>query len=483
MSTVNFDDLKAQAAQHIGAYAALLHPQWAPNWHHRVIASVLDRVADKDPEYRRLCIELPPRMGKSSLISSLLPGWYLAQYPHETFILSTYGKDLTEKMGREARGYADSELFRTLFDLSIKKDTNAITNWQLTNGAGYFGTTVGSAMTGFGANISVVDDPIKNSEEAASKGAKDRIWDWFLSVPMTRLEKNATVIVVQTRWAEDDLIGRILQQDEEKEWKRISFPMIATQDEMYRKKDEPLWPEKSDLAQCLKIKKQVGRRVWASLYQQEPRPDDGVIFLEQYLRWYRQRDLADLYFSAVYQSWDTGVSKKGTSARSCCTTWGAVHDENVPGGTKFYLLQAYAEVLNFPELRNKARELVNEFEPDVVWVEEQQTGRPLIDELKLSLSGVARMQAVRPKGDKEARAKAISSVFEAGRVFLPSDANWAESYVEELLAFPYGQFMDQVDSTTQAIRQMVKEEYKGRRKSPVAPWRAKAAVPVSIYGR
>ena len=118
-----------------------------------------------------------------------------------------------------------------------------------------------------------------------------------------------------------------------------------------------------------------------------------------------------MYFSAIYQSWDTGVSKKNTSARSSCTTWGVVHNENLPGNVAFYLLDVYAHQLNFPELRAKAKELINEWDPDIVWVEEEQTGRPLIDELRMIVG--SKLVPVRPKGQKESRAQAISAIFEA----------------------------------------------------------------------
>jgi len=238
--------------------------------------------------------------------------------------------------------------------------------------------------------------------------------------------------------------------------------MIAEKDERYRKKDEPLWPDKYDLEKCEEIKTQVGKRVWASLYQQRPAPDEGAIFLKEYLRWYEPDDLDKLYFTGIYQSWDTGVSGKATSARSACTTWGVVHDSTVPGGSKFYLLDVFADQLSFPELRAKARQMIGAWGPDLVWVEEQQTGRPLLDELRLVLG--TKLKGVRPVGTKENRARAVSAAFEGGRVFIPKNQPWVDAYVNELATFPYGAYADKVDSTTQALRQMMRAEYSdGRR--------------------
>jgi predicted phage terminase large subunit-like protein len=384
-------------------------------------------------------------------------------------------------MGRKAREYATSEVFKTLFDVEVSKLTNAITKWDLTNHGRYFSTSVGSALTGMGANILTIDDPIKNFDDAMSQTVKDKIWDWFVSTAYTRLEKGGAVLAIMTRWAVDDLVGRLLASDSG--WKNITFPMIATRDEKYRKKGEPLWPEKFDLQKCEEIKSTVGRQVWSSLYQQSPVPEGGAIFKEEYFRYYDPNDLHSLYFSAIYQSWDTGVSKKNTSARSSCTTWGVLHNEALPGGSAFYLLDVYANQLNFPELRAKAKELIQAYDPDIVWVEEEQTGRPLIDELRMSVG--TKLVPVRPKGQKDARAKAISGIFESGRVFFPTHAQWLADYKEELLSFPFGAYMDNVDSTTQALRQTVKQEYSaGRRKlkQDFPDWMVKPKAP-SVFWR
>ncbi len=630
---MDLNALKLMARKSLGAYASLLHPDWAPNWHHRVIANVMERVAAGDPEYRRVCIQMPPRHGKSEIISKIFPGWYMAQHPYHTVINASYGAELADEMGRYARENASSELFKTLFELEISKTTNALTKWNLTNHSRYFSTSVGAALTGLGANCLtgdmeiltdqgdvaiqqlvtepnkykvlsigpnglewkrvvatlqnqaneiykltfendqvikatadhtfpvvgkgrvsaseivegdqfiqvgealhtipaspyseiivgegadlievakievlhgqytvydievednhnffvneintfnclIIDDPHKNFEDAMSQASKDRIWDWFVSTAFTRLEKDASMVIVATRWAVDDLIGRVLSTDTG--WKNISFPMIATQEEKYRQKGESLWPEKFPPEKCEEIKKAVGRQVWSALYQQSPVPEGGAIFKEEYFRYYDQESLSKLYFSGIYQSWDTGVSKKSTSARSSCTTWGIVHDDSHPGGCAFYLLDVFCEQLNFPELRAKAKDLIREWEPDLVWVEEEQTGRPLIDELRLTVG--TKLIPIRPKGQKDARAKAVSAVFESGRVFFPIYAPWLELYKDELLSFPFGAFLDNVDSTTQALRQMMRQEYTNARRnvrSSVPEWMGKPKVP-SVFWR
>ena len=338
-------------------------------------------------------------------------------------------------------------------------------------------------------NCLIIDDPIKNFNDAMSQNTKDAIWDWFMSTAYTRLEKNAAAVVVMTRWATDDLVGRLLAQNDKKgksqPWLNISFPMLAEKDEKYRANGDPLWKEKYDLDECAAIKSQVGKRVWSALYQQRPAPEEGAIFLTEYLRYYEVDDLDDIYFSGIFQSWDTGISGKSTSARSACTTWGVSVDPSVPGGTKFYLLNVYADQLAFPELKRKVEELARTYGADTVWVEEKATGRPIMDELRLAMPGM--LKGVTPIGSKEDRAKAISAVFEAGRVYLPRGMPWVESYVDELTTFPFGQYADKVDSTTQALRMMLRAQYQASRgrQQTKEQWGMSWGRPevVSIFGR
>lgn len=841
---VDFDQVRKMARNSLSSYAAIMHPLWQPNWHHRVIANIMERVAaaaegdENFAEYRRVCIQLPPRAGKTELISKLFPGWYMAKNPYHKIISASYGGDLADDMGRKAREYVAEDTFRSLFDIGVSKNTNAITKWELENHSSFFATSVGSALTGYGANCFVagtkittnkgdipietipdhlkdptfrilahdengfgwckveafkvrvgngiyrittthrtmegvtgdhpiwakgkswckgsnltsgdilmqavrktggtefnrdktkvmaqpkivflftrmrdylqqfthrniqektfetpthlqrlwysangqefeknwkilpnlfekslyqwkkntsistknnklsslfnsvqvkmvrerigeiytvlfgklckrdgiyqkkgkeqpwiytrkiksawyalfikimeiytaccyqagwgemctvsnngelacssyrygpdtscrtefsnalcetssgntsfdeywespeevtsvervcekaivynlqvaekqtffaegikvhncliIDDPIKNFEDSMSKTTKEAIWNWFMSTAYTRLEKNGAVVVVMTRWATDDLVGRLFKQNidnpKSKPWMNISFPMIAEEDELYRKKGEPLWPEKYSIEECETIKAQSGSQVWASLYQQRPAPAEGAIFLKSYMRYYEIDDLDDIYISGIFQSWDTGISGKITSARSACTTWGVVVDPNVPGGTKFYLLNVYANQLAFPDLKKKVEELGRVYGPDIIWVEEKATGRPVMDELRLAMPGM--LKGVTPIGSKEDRARAISAVFEAGRVYLPIGLPWVDEYVDELTTFPFGAYADKVDSTTQAIRMMLKSQYQASRGRGVKgnQWGQQWETPsvVSIFGR
>ena len=450
---MDFDELRKLAKTSLSAYASIMHHDWNPNWHHRVIARMLERFANNEPGWGKVILSLPPRSGKTELVSKLFPGWFMANHPHENVIVATYGGELSDDLGRKAREYASTELFESVMGCRISADTNAITKWELDNRASFFATSVGGALTGKGAHCLIVDDPVRSREDADSESARQKTWDWFTSTAYTRLEKGGRVLIVMTRWSSDDLAGRLLESNTG--WREVKFPAIAEEDDEFRKAGDPLWPDKYPLEKLHEIRAQIGMRDWASLYQQRPAPQDGDIFRAEWMKTYPSLDHLErtgVVFEAVYQSWDTAVSGKSSSARSACTTWG------VSGG-KYYLLHTYAEPLSFPELRAKALELAQQWEPDMIYIEEQQTGRPLIDELKRHLGN--RMTAIRPKGTKEARARAASVLFETGKVYLPEDAPWLASYVQELLGFPAGKFMDRVDSTSLILNALMKQYRNG----------------------
>ncbi len=488
----NFDDLRELAKTSLAAYASVMHNDWQPNWHHRVIIDAVERCVRGEPGWDKLIISMPPRMGKTAIISTLLPGWYMANHPYETVIVTTYGSELSDSIGRQAREYASTELFEPLMGVSMSKDTSAITKWSLNNHSTFFTTSVGGALTGLGANLMIVDDPVKNREEAESEGSMQKIFDWFTSTAYTRLEKNGRMIVVMTRWSKLDLAGRLLESDSG--WREIAFPAIAEKDEEFRKKGDPLWPDKFGLDKLNTIRSTVGRRDWASLFQQRPAPEDGNIFKEEWFKFYRlysgrapmnHEDIYDTVgglssfgpVSSVIQSWDTAVSNKSSSARSACTTWVVVDG-------CFYLVDAYAEPLSFPELRRKVAEKYRQWRPDIIYVEEQQTGRPLIDELKRTLGHL--LVPVRLRGNKETRAKAASVAFETGRVYLPHRgvAAWVDDFIGELMGFPSGRFADQVDSTSQAMVKLMKDAAaRGERAQPAGGFMAMEEPIGSIFAR
>ncbi len=457
------------ARKSLSTYASLMHPDFRPNWHHRTIAGILEKVANYEEGWERIIINMPPRAGKTELANKLFPGWFMAKHPYSKFVAATYGDDLSAEIGRHSREYVKTELYKGLFNLGVSKSADSVRNWELSNHASFFATSVGGPLLGKGANCLSIDDPTKNRDDADSKLVQDSIWNWFTTTAYTRLERQNAIVLIMQRWSTADLAGRLIEADDS--WRIFSFPMIAEKDEHYRKKGEILWKDRWTEKQIDTMRKLLSERDWQALYQQRPVPEGGAMFESKNFCYYDPADLANITFSLIIQSYDTAVSKRDKSAYSCCTTWGLRHHDSIPTGSGFYLLDVWRKRVSFPELRTAAPEIYKTWNPDIIYIEELQTGKPLIDELKLVLP--VRIVGIKPRGirggnefemsAKEKRALACSSFFENGRVFFPSEAPWLPKFLSELKDFPHTRFCDQVDSLTQGLSQLNKEMYRRRR--------------------
>src|SRR5262245_36309965 len=228
----------------------------------------------------RLLVMMPPRSGKSETGSVWTPVWFLNAWPDKRVMLTSYEADFAASWGRRARNVIDEhdELL-----VRLSEDSTAANRWHTPEGGGMTTAGAGGSLTGRGADLLIVDDAHKNAEEAYSKATRDRIWEWWTTTALTRLEPGAAVIVIGTRWHEDDLIGRILRQ-EGSHWRVISFPALAAEnDPLGRAPGEPLWPERYDAAALAATKASIGERAWEALYQQDPFGDGGTFFRREWL--------------------------------------------------------------------------------------------------------------------------------------------------------------------------------------------------------
>ena len=414
------------------AFARLTHPNYKPVWFHKLLAHKLECVARGT--IKRLIISMPPRHGKTELASIRFAPWFLGKNPDKNIALATYSAEFAEENSEKAREIVDSNIYREIFNVSLKKDT--VSRWRTQHGGNYYAVGIGGALTGRGANILIVDDPHKNRKEAESVVKRKDVWDWFASTAYTRLEKDAAVVVIMTRWHDDDLVGRLLKSNEE--WDILSFPAIAEKNEHYRKVNTPLWQEKYDLEALLKIKSAIGSREFTSLYQGAPSAAEGEIFKRDWWQYY----LSPPTEGRIIQSWDTAFKAKEQNDYSACTTWRI-------NSNGFYLLHRWMDRVEFPDLKRKFIQLANEFKADEINVEDKASGQSLIQELNRETS--LPIIPVEPAGDKIARANGVTPIIEAGKVFLPEDAVWLDDYLANMSAFPNGMHDDDVDSTTQAL--------------------------------
>jgi predicted phage terminase large subunit-like protein len=257
-------------------------------------------------------------------------------------------------------------------------------------------------------------------------------------VAYTRLQPGGAIVLIQTRWHEDDLAGRLLNNPNEK-WNVLSLPAIAEVEEPFRRVGDPLWPERYPLMDLQRIRESVGSAAWASLYQQRPAAAEGAIFKRGWIRTYR--DLPNS-FKKIVQSCDTAFKAGAENDYSLITTWGVTENG-------YFLISFWRGRVEFPELKRQVAFQADQWKPHVILIEDKASGQSLVQEL-MSATRLP-IVPVKVDSDKRARAEAVTPLFEAGRIFVPESAPWLDTYIDELAAFPVGTHDDAVDSTTQAL--------------------------------
>jgi len=342
-----------------------------------------------------------------------------------------------------------------VWNLGVDPDAAAMYRWDVLDPnrppgeppGGLIAAGIGGPITGHGAHLAIIDDPFKDAQAANSEVQRNAVWDWYRFVLRTRLMPDAAVVLVCTRWHQDDLAGRLLKaaeaDPEADQWEELSLPAIAQDegDPLGRKVNEALWPEMYDESSLAAIKASVGSYVWAALYQQRPSPMEGGILKRQWWRYYRQvpNDLTDFLIS-----WDMTFKDTKTSDFVVGQVWTRRMADK-------YLLDQIRARMDFPTTLQAVRALCAKWpQARTVLVEDKANGPAVISMLKHQIPGLI---AVNPEGGKEARAAAVSPEIEAGNVYIPdpSIAPWIGDFVEECAAFPNGANDDQVDAMTQAL--------------------------------
>jgi predicted phage terminase large subunit-like protein len=271
----------------------------------------------------------------------------------------------------------------------------------------------------------------------------ERAYDWYTSGPRQRLQPGGSIVVVMTRWAEDDLTGRLIKAQKEPKadkWNVISFPAILDS-------GNPVWPEYWELEELEKVKASLPIRNWSAQYMQNPTSEEGAILKREWWRPWEHQKIPKLQH--VIQSYDTAFSAKETADYSAITTWGVFFPEE-DGKPAMILLDALKGKFDFPELKAVAMDQFKYWEPESVIIEAKATGEPLMQEFRRM--GIPVIPFVPSRGkDKHSRVNACAPVFEGGQIFFPPDEKFAEEVIEECAAFPHGANDDYVDSTTQAV--------------------------------
>ena len=412
--------------------------------HHKIMADAFERVANG--ELKRLIINMPPRHTKSEFASYLFPAWFLGKFPEKKIIQTAHTAELAVGFGRKVRNLVNTEMYQEIFPTKLSSDSKAAGRWNTHAGGDYFAIGVGGAVTGKGADVLIIDDP--HSEQEAMQGnpeVYDRVFEWYGSGPRQRLQPGGSIIIVMTRWSKKDLTGQILANSIKRdgdEWEVIEFPALLPS-------GNPLWEEFWSKKELEAIKAEIPVSKWEAQYQQNPTSEEGAIIKRE--MWKIWEGEEPPFCDYIIQSWDTAFEKNNRADYSACTTWGVFYKTNAEGFDipNIILLDAFKERMEFPELKQKAKEMYMEWEPDNLIVEKKAAGAPLIYELRQL--GIPLQEYTPSKGsDKIARVNAISDMFASGFVWCPA-TRWAEEVMEECAAFPNGEHDDIVDSTSQAL--------------------------------
>lgn len=413
---------------------------WKTAKHLKYVINKIEAVLRGD--IKRLIINMGPRRGKSEITSKHLPSYLLMRNPNAEIVTASYSGNLSENFNRIARDHF-IEWAPQLTKYKISKSIGSATHWGVEGFKGSSTSTgIGGTLVGRGADILLIDDYCKSLQEALSETVKENTWNWYQSVARTRLSPNGAIIVIATPWTDDDLVGRLISKMKDgtgEKWEIIKLPEIAEDDDVLgRKPGEVLWPQRFDLQNVLETKTAVGSYIWQSQYQCSPTPSSGNIFKRSWFKFYEKLPSITNYAISL----DATFKDSNTSDYVVMQCWGR-------DNANYYLIDQIRDRMdfvttvqtfkNFCRKHNKAR---------AKYIEDKANGSAIINVLKKEINGLI---PINPRDSKEARAAAVSPLFEAGNIFLPSNEQFIGDYIEEMVTFPLGKFDDQCDATTQVL--------------------------------
>lgn len=478
-------------------------PQYMPGWVHEDICRRLERFmqAVDRKEEPRLLLMCPPRMGKSEIGSRNFAPWVLGHHPDWEIIAASHTGGLTMSFSRYIRDLLRDPNYHALFPRTVlDPSSQSVENWNLTAGGGYLAAGVGTGITGRGAHILLLDDLVKDIEAADSVGQRDSVWEWYISTAYTRLAPGGGVLGIMTSWHEDDWAGRIQQvmatgdgdvfeivkypaiNDEGDEYilqddSIVQLPLGSTVPEgarLTRLKDTAVHPERYSTEATGRIRRNFiaagQKRIWSSLYQQNPTPTDGMTFTAAMFRTYIHEP--PLYGRQIYQSWDFAISTKQQSDWTVGTT--LLHDEH---DNIFVLDVRRFKSSDGEDIMKTVVDYAIEWscmnlglEDGQIWKSLETTFNRVCAEKKFYPS----YEVLQPLTDKMVRAQPLRGRMQAGKVFFPERAAFYGALKTELLQFPAGKHDDQVDSLAWGVRLVLKKNPPKLAK-PVAPksWRDK----------
>jgi predicted phage terminase large subunit-like protein len=490
---VNAQAAERELAARILARRALLpfverlNPKYEAGWVHADICRRLERfssqvAAGASP---RLMLLMPPRHGKSELASKMFPAWHLGRHPDHELIACSYNISLAMSFSKKIKALFDDPAYQGVFAARLHPDNRSTEEWSLAgSGGGYVAAGVGGGITGKGAHVLIIDDPIKNAEEADSADTRDKLWDWYGSTAYTRLAPGAGVLVIQTWWHDDDLAGRLQQamaaDPEADQFEIIKYPALAGCAELLdldsddivrldtdaagaaavlaeaarlgrdparlrylRSRDEPLHAARYDTDKLKRIRATIAPRFWSALYQQNPVPDDGAFFTRDM---FRRAPLPAPASAYVQLAWDFAIGTKKHNDYTVGTVGLLDHDDVLHVADQVHLKTGDAEVIVQAML-----DLAQKWQHPslIIGVEDGQIWKALASTFAKACRArryFPQLQVLAPLTDKQVRAGPLRGRMQAGMVSFAERGDWYDAARAELLRFPAGVHDDRVDS-------------------------------------
>lgn len=443
------------------SYAAYQWPGYRIGKHHALIARHLEAVERGD--IKRLMITMPPRHGKSMLASEFFPAWYIGRNPDSYVVTATYAQELADDFGRKVKNQIEDEAYKAIFPgVALADDSKSAKRFHIDGNAGgyehstgqrgaFYAVGVGGPLTGRGAHLLLIDDPVKNREDAESEVIRKKTKDWYTSTAYTRLMPGGRIVVIQTRWHEDDLAGWLQSEHGHEDWVVLDLPAI-------NEAGEALWPEQYDIQALEQIKRALPPRDWSALYQQRPSPETGDYFKREWLHTYEEtppRATLNIYGASDY----------------AVTSDGGDYTVHVIVGLdpegRMYLLDMWRAQSSSDEWVEAFCDLVLKWKP-IGWAEE--TGQiksgvgPFLLRRMLDRGAYVAREAFPTRGDKAIRAQSIRGRMALKGLYLPLNAPWRSDLVSEMMSFPVGVHDDMVDALG-LVGQLLDRMYSGK---PVA---------------
>lgn len=414
----------------------------------------------------RLIIHMPPQEGKSTRVGEIYPLWTLQQDPKTKIVLVSHSITLARRNSRHIRDFVEGHGID--LDLWLSRTVNGSTEWEISGHAGgCYAIGVGGSLTGRRSDLMVIDDPIKDMIDASSEKIRENVWDWWLTVGSTRASVGSKVVLIMTRWHEDDLAGRLMNAPDGHRWKYVRIPAEADHDPAAGQTD-PLGRAPGEFMHSaqgerdwVQVKAEKTPRVWQAMYQGRPSPAGGGMLKTEWWKFY-QTPLWEETEPGVYRtteptdevimSWDCAFKNTRDSDYVVGQVW-------VKRGPNAYLVDQIRRRMTFTETVRAAEQLAKRWpQADVKLIEDKANGTAVLDVLRPKLPGLI---AVNPQESKEARVSAVSFGVEAGNVWLPDPdafklwSPWIGEFVEECAAFPTGSHDDQVDAMSQALNRLM----------------------------